>query len=110
MFFFCDGYSGCYFFFIIPILLLLLFDFFYNFCVIFFFFAACSTVLVPARVVQALNLKLEDMVPHHNHNPRFNGIPNMENGKNIKRIWHFAKFSFCFLLFRVSYCSIYVTH
>ena len=46
--------------------------------------AACSTALVPARVVQALNLNLDDMVggqPQHLH--RFNASSNMEeNGTN----------------------------
>lgn len=47
-----------------------------------FLFAACSTVLVPARVAQALNLKLdEDMVGGHlQDQSRFNGVPNMDNG------------------------------
>ncbi|XP_057742073.1 uncharacterized protein LOC130960643 isoform X1 [Arachis stenosperma] len=51
--------------------------------------SGCSTVLVPARVVQALNLKLEDMVPVHNHHhSRSNVTSNMENaaGSTIPRI------------------------
>ncbi|CAL0302663.1 unnamed protein product [Lupinus luteus] len=41
---------------------------------------ACSTALVPERVVQALNRKMEGMVGCQQQNlPRFNAISNMEN-------------------------------
>jgi len=45
-------------------------------------FAACSTVLVPARVAQALNLNLDDMVGGQPPQPmqRFNAGSNLENG------------------------------
>ncbi|MED6179962.1 hypothetical protein PIB30_005761 [Stylosanthes scabra] len=50
--------------------------------------SGCSTVLVPARVVQALNLKLEEMVPvPSHHHSRSNVTSNMENdGSSIPRI------------------------
>lgn len=46
--------------------------------------AACSTALVPDRVVQALNRKLEDIVggqPQHLY--RTNASSNMENGNKL---------------------------
>ncbi|TKY65940.1 hypothetical protein E2542_SST08802 [Spatholobus suberectus] len=48
---------------------------------------ACSTVLVPTRVAQALNLNLEDVTgcqPQHLH--RFNASSNMENGAAVSRL------------------------
>ncbi|MED6161868.1 hypothetical protein PIB30_064790 [Stylosanthes scabra] len=51
--------------------------------------SGCSTVLVPARVVQALNLKLEEMVPvTSHHHSRSTVTSNMENadGSTIPRI------------------------
>lgn len=47
-------------------------------------FAAYSIALVPTRVAQALNLKLDDTVggqPQHLH--RFNVCSNLENGNNL---------------------------
>ncbi|XP_061356460.1 uncharacterized protein LOC133300893 isoform X2 [Gastrolobium bilobum] len=47
---------------------------------------ACSTVLVPARVAQALNLKLDDRVGGHpQHLHRFNVSSNMENVAAVPR-------------------------
>ncbi|KAF7825602.1 uncharacterized protein G2W53_016766 [Senna tora] len=43
---------------------------------------ACSTALVPARVAQALNLNLENMMgghPQPQDQPRFNVLPSMDN-------------------------------
>lgn len=37
-----------------------------------FLSSACSTVLLPARVVQALNLNLDDMGAQPQLQPRFN--------------------------------------
>ncbi|KAJ1411237.1 hypothetical protein SESBI_21278 [Sesbania bispinosa] len=46
---------------------------------------ACSTVLVPDRVAQALNLKLEGMVGGQPQpQPRSNGTSNMENASRIR--------------------------
>ncbi|CAJ1802000.1 unnamed protein product [Sphenostylis stenocarpa] len=48
---------------------------------------ACSTVLVPARVAQALNLNLDDMVGGQpQHMQRFNAGSNMENGAAVSRL------------------------
>ncbi|KAF7844549.1 TIP41-like protein [Senna tora] len=45
---------------------------------------ACSTVLVPARVMQALNLKVEDMIGGQGqYQPRFNGSSTMENDSHV---------------------------
>ena len=49
----------------------------------FWVFTGCSTVLLPARVVQALNLNLEDMWGNGQPQvqPRFNGRFIPESGK-----------------------------
>ncbi|XP_025985026.2 uncharacterized protein LOC114418993 isoform X2 [Glycine soja] len=48
---------------------------------------ACSTVLVPTRVAQALNLNLDDMiVGQPQHLQRFNACPNIENGAAVSRL------------------------
>ncbi|KAJ7950232.1 TIP41-like protein [Quillaja saponaria] len=48
---------------------------------------ACSSVLVPTRVVQALNLKLEDMMePQPQYQPRVNGAFNMDNDAALMRL------------------------
>ncbi|KAG4922010.1 hypothetical protein AAZX31_18G173100 [Glycine max] len=47
---------------------------------------ACSTVLVPTRVAQALNLNLDDMMAGQpQHLQRFNASSNMENGAAVSR-------------------------
>lgn len=55
--------------------------------IFFYFLAACTTVLVPDRVAQALNLKLEGGVVggYQQHQARFNG----ENGKYLYIIYWF---------------------
>lgn len=48
------------------------------------FFTACSTVLVPARVVQALNLNLEDMMGAQPQvQPRFSATLTADGGVYI---------------------------
>ncbi|WVZ04969.1 hypothetical protein V8G54_018315 [Vigna mungo] len=48
---------------------------------------ACSTVLVPARVAQALNLNLDDMVGGQPQQmQRFNPGTNLENGAAVSRL------------------------
>jgi len=50
-----------------------------------FVFSACSTVLVPARVAQALNLNLDEMVRGQPQQvQRFNAGSNLENGIVLK--------------------------
>lgn len=48
---------------------------------LFFLSTACSTVLVPARVMQALNLNLEDICSQPHVQPMGGGRLNSENGK-----------------------------
>lgn len=72
-----------------------------------FSFTGCSTVLLPDRVVQALNLNLEAMEAPPNLQPRCNGSFNGEYGKhlnpNLVFVYIYIYIKFCLKIW--NYCS-----